>query len=81
MSEDSWKEVKKLIYELASSKESWISEHKACDFLGIQKATLLKRISKNKVTKDMYCNTYIKNFRFYKQDEITKLKYLKKSNT
>jgi hypothetical protein len=74
LTETNWQDVKKLIYDITSSEKEWITEQKACDILGIQKATLLKRISKNKITKDMYCNTTINKLRFYNREEIEKLK-------
>jgi hypothetical protein len=74
LTETNWQDVKKLIYDITSSEKEWITEQKACDILGIQKATLLKRISKNKITKDMYCTTTINKLRFYNREEIEKLK-------
>jgi hypothetical protein len=73
LTETNWQDVKKLIYDITSSEKEWITEQKACDILGIQKATLLKRISKNKITKDMYCTTTINKLRFYNREEIEKL--------
>jgi|694.fasta_scaffold14722_21 hypothetical protein len=74
LSKTNWQDVKKLIYDVTFSEKEWITEQKACDILGIQKATLLRRISKNKITKDMYCNTTINKLRFYNREEIEKLK-------
>lgn len=64
-----WLELKRLVKQVLTQQEEWLTEQEVCELLDIKKVTLIGYVSKGRITPDMY-RVGVGGTRFYNKKKI-----------